>query len=244
LNYLITVTGIWYTGLWSFENILTRLWCILFSFSLPLSFCLSFFWLYLKGQPAIRNRCCVPLLQEVNPINLRHRCEISVRRNGRDENETFLIEASRFHDGSCNFLDLPYRKIYLLGMITSNRTLEPKSHLYSTKQNTDAVMHATKCFFIWKNNILYSFFDISYSSQDNRDQLIYQKLIEIKIKWRSGAWYLKMYFIIDIDMINGNWFDMNHATRVAYSNNFLNKTTKSIRVTVIKSHIFIIYRFW
>jgi len=45
-------------------------------------------------------------------------------------------------------------------------------------------------------------------------------------------------------MINGNWFDINHATKVvAYSNNFLNKTTKSIRVTVIKSHIFIVYRF-
>lgn len=62
---------------------------------------------------AIRYRYCAPLLQEVNPINLRHPCEISSQRRGMAETKMNVLETSRFHDGSRNFLDLPYRKMHL-----------------------------------------------------------------------------------------------------------------------------------
>lgn len=43
-----------------------------------------------------------------------------------------VLETSRFHDGPRNFLDLPYRKMHLPGMIASSWRVssKPKSRIY------------------------------------------------------------------------------------------------------------------
>lgn len=99
-----------------------------------------------------------------------------------------VLEASQFHDGSRNFLDLPYRKIYRPGIIAVEWYVRTKNRICIPSSRTWMLQCARRicrneCPFMRKNNIgMHNFPAIHY---------IHVRIIAIDWYQKSNRWRIK-----------------------------------------------------